>query len=123
MRVLVAGAGGFIGGHLTKKLLDQGLDVTAVDKKGQTDWYQIFSQANNLSLDLSEIKNCEQAVEGSDWVFNLAADIGGMGFIEKNKALCMISVLINTNLLIAAKNIRIKKYFFASSACVYASQF
>jgi len=123
MRVLVAGAGGFIGGHLTKKLLDQGLDVTAVDKKALTDWYQIFSQANNLSLDLSEIKNCEQAVEGSDWVFNLAADMGGMGFIEKNKALCMISVLINTNLLIAAKNIGIKKYFFASSACVYASQF
>ena len=85
MRVLVAGAGGFIGGHLTKKLLDQGLDVTAVDKKALTDWYQIFSQANNLSLDLSEIKNCEEAVEGSDWVFNLAADMGGMGFIEKTR--------------------------------------
>jgi nucleoside-diphosphate-sugar epimerase len=123
MRALVAGAGGFIGGHLTKKILDQGFDVTAVDKKSLSDWYQVFDQANNLSLDLSESKNCHQAVEGSDWVFNLAADMGGMGFIEKNKALCMISVLINTNLLVTAKNAGVKKYFFASSACVYASQF
>ena len=123
MRAVVAGAGGFIGGHLTKKLLDQGFEVTAVDKKEIKDWYQVFDKANNSSLDLSESRNCEQAVEGCDWVFNLAADMGGMGFIEKNKALCMISVLINTNLLVASKKVGVKKYFFASSACVYASQY
>lgn len=123
MRALVAGAGGFIGGHLTRKLLDQGFHVTAVDKKPLIEWYQVFDQAKNLSLDLSNARNCQQAIEGSDWVFNLAADMGGMGFIEKNKALCMISVLINTNLLVSAKDAQVKKYFFASSACVYASEF
>lgn len=123
MKAVVAGAGGFIGGHLTKKLLDQGFEVTAVDKKGIKDWYQVFDKANNISLDLSESRNCEHAVEGCDWVFNLAADMGGMGFIEKNKALCMISVLINTNLLVSSRKAGVKKYFFASSACVYASQY
>ena len=96
MRVLVAGAGGFIGGHLTKRLLQNGMDVVAVDKKPFSDWYQLFSEAQNLCLDLTESSNCREAVKDCSWVFNLAADMGGMGFIENNKALCMISVLINT---------------------------
>jgi len=120
MKILVTGAGGFIGGHLTKRLLVEGMDVVAVDKKPIKDWYQIFSKAENLSLDLSMINNCERAVKDCAWVFNLAADMGGMGFIENNKALCMLTVLINTNLLLASKNASVEKYFFASSACVYA---
>ena len=120
MRVLVTGAGGFIGGHLTNRLIKDGMDVVAVDKKPLSDWYQIFSEAENLSLDLANQNNCEMAVKDCLWVFNLAADMGGMGFIENNKALCMITVLINTNLLIASKNASVEKYFFASSACVYA---
>jgi GDP-D-mannose 3',5'-epimerase len=120
MRVLVTGAGGFIGGHLTNRLIKDGMDVVAVDKKPLSDWYQIFSEAENLSLDLANQNNCEVAVKDCLWVFNLAADMGGMGFIENNKALCMITVLINTNLLIASKNASVEKYFFASSACVYA---
>jgi GDP-D-mannose 3',5'-epimerase len=120
MKVLVAGAGGFIGGHLTKRLLEDGKDVVAVDKKPINDWYQKFSEVENLSLDLSMLSNCERAVKDCLWVFNLAADMGGMGFIENNKALCMVTVLINTNLLIASKDASVEKYFFASSACVYA---
>ena len=119
MKVLVTGAGGFIGGHLTKRLLNDGVDVVAVDKKPFSDWHQMFSKAENLSLDLASLQNCEIAVKDCLWVFNLAADMGGMGFIENNKALCMITVLINTNLLIASKNASVERYFFASSACVY----
>ena len=122
MKVLVTGAGGFIGGHLTKRLLKDGMNVIAVDKKPLSDWYQVFSEAENLSLDLADFNNCETAVKDCSWVFNLAADMGGMGFIENNKALCMITVLINTNLLIASKNASVEKYFFASSACVYAQE-
>lgn len=122
MKVLVTGAGGFIGGHLTKRLLKDGMNVRAVDKKPLGDWFQVFSQAENFSLDLADFNNCETAVKDCSWVFNLAADMGGMGFIENNKALCMITVLINTNLLIASKNASVEKYFFASSACVYAQE-
>lgn len=120
VRVLVAGAGGFIGGHLTNRLIKDGRDVVAVDKKPIGDWYQVFPEAENLSIDLSNLNNCEKVINECIWVFNLAADMGGMGFIENNKTLCMLSVLINTNLLIAAKNASVSKYFFASSACVYA---
>jgi nucleoside-diphosphate-sugar epimerase len=119
MRTLIAGAGGFIGGHLTKRLLDEGFSVVAVDKKPLNEWYQTFNGAENKVLDLSNILNCEQTIIDVDWVFNLAADMGGMGFIENNKALCMLSVLINTNLLLVSKQSKVKKYFFASSACVY----
>lgn len=121
MKVLVAGAGGFIGGHLTKRLLNDGFEVVAVDKKPFLNWYQVFESSSNYCLDLSNPVDCDFSVAGVDLVFNLAADMGGMGFIEKNKALCMLSVLINTNLLISSKNAGVKKYFFASSACVYAS--
>ncbi|MEI6096229.1 MAG: NAD-dependent epimerase/dehydratase family protein [Gammaproteobacteria bacterium] len=121
MKVLVAGAGGFIGGHLVKRLLGEGHELVAADKKPLSDWYQIFDEASNLQLDLSIPENCDDATSDCDWVFNLAADMGGMGFIENHKAMCMLSVLINTNLLLAAKNKKVSRYFFASSACVYAS--
>ncbi|WP_298815297.1 NAD-dependent epimerase/dehydratase family protein [uncultured Chloroflexus sp.] len=121
MRILVTGAGGFIGGHLVKDLLKQEHDVVAVDIKPRKDWYQLFPEARNLVLDLREREACRQAMQGVDWVYNLAADMGGMGFIENNKALCMLSVLINTHLLQSAAEIGIERFFFASSACVYAA--
>lgn len=119
--ILVAGAGGFIGGHLTKSLLDQGHRVRAVDRKPQWQWYQRFPEAENLTLDLQEAEACVAAVNGCDTVYNLAADMGGMGFIELNKGLCMLSVLINTHLLTACRAVGATRFFYSSSACVYAS--
>lgn len=118
-RIVVAGAGGFIGGHLVKELVKKGNFVRAVDIKPLNEWYQISEDADNLVLDLRLRENCFTAVNGCNEVFNLAADMGGMGFIENNKAACMISVLINTHLLIAAKECGIDRFFYASSACVY----
>ena len=118
-KVVVAGAGGFIGGHLTKALKEQGHPVRAVDIKPLTKWYQIIPGVENLVLDLKKKGNCRQALNGYEEVFNLAADMGGMGFIETHKADCMLSVLINTHLLIAARDLGIQRYFYASSACVY----
>lgn len=120
-RVVVCGAGGFIGGHLVRDLLDQGCTVRAVDKKPLENWFQLHDGAENLQADLSRRENCYVALEGAEHVYNLAADMGGMGFIENNKALCMLSVLINTHLLEAAKDLGVKRYFYASSACVYAA--
>src|SRR6266478_167238 len=119
--ILVCGAGGFIGGHLVADLLRQGKKVRAVDLRPLEDWYQIFSGPENLQLDLQEKENCERAVADVDLVYNLAADMGGMGFIENNKALCMLSVLINTHLLMAAKDAGASRFFYASSACAYAA--
>jgi nucleoside-diphosphate-sugar epimerase len=117
---LVAGGGGFIGGHLVRSLLDRGFDtVRCVDVKPFEEWYQFHDRAENLVLDLREREACERAVDGVSEVFNLAADMGGMGFIENNKALCMLSVLINTHLLMAAKEEGCERFFYASSACVY----
>ena len=118
-KVLICGAGGFIGGHLTKKLLDLGAVVTCVDIKPFQLWFQIFENSKNLSLDLKEYSNCEKAIHECEYVFNMACNMGGMGFIENNKAECMLSVLINTNLLQVSKKYNVKKYFFSSSACVY----
>jgi nucleoside-diphosphate-sugar epimerase len=118
-RILVAGAGGFIGGHLVKELTKKGNRVRAVDIKPLNEWYQVSEEADNLVLDLRLKENCFTAVNGYNEVFNLAADMGGMGFIENNKAACMISVLINTHLLMAAKECGIYRFFYASSACVY----
>lgn len=120
-KTVVCGAGGFIGGHLVADLLRQGATVRGVDIKPLEEWYQFFPEAENRQLDLREKDACEQAVEGAAIVYNLAADMGGMGFIENNKALCMLSVLINTHLLMAAKEEGIERFFYASSACVYAA--
>jgi GDP-D-mannose 3', 5'-epimerase len=121
-RALVAGAGGFIGGHLVKDLLAKDFFVTAVDIKPKDDWYQVHDDADSWSIsDVSHRGIADWAVEDCQLVYNLAADMGGMGFIENNKALCMLSVLINTHLLIAAQKHEVEKYFFSSSACVYAA--
>jgi nucleoside-diphosphate-sugar epimerase len=119
-RVLVCGAGGFIGGHLVKTLFEQGASsVRAVDVKPFNEWYQHHAEADSRILDLQLRDNCLEATEGMDAVFQLAADMGGMGFIENNKALCMLSVLTNTHMLIAARESGVKRFFYSSSACVY----
>ena len=118
-KILVTGAGGFIGGHLVRELLNRGYNIRAVDIKQKSDWYQIFEASENFTLDMSDKNNCFKMVEGVDHVINMACNMGGMGFIENNKALCMLSVLVNTHLLMACKEFKIKKYFFSSSACAY----
>ena len=120
-KTVVCGAGGFIGGHLVADLLHQGHEVRAVDVKPSNEWFQLFADAENQQLDLREKQACQMAVRDAALIYNLAADMGGMGFIEHNKALCMLSVLINTHLLMAAKDADTKRYFYASSACVYAA--
>jgi nucleoside-diphosphate-sugar epimerase len=119
--IVVCGGGGFIGGHLVADLLRQGKKVRVVDVKPLDEWFQVFADAENLQLDLREKSACEEAVRGVTLIYNLAADMGGMGFIENNKALCMLSVLINTHLMMAAKDAGAERYFYASSACVYAA--
>src|SRR6478736_7038030 len=117
---LVCGAGGFIGGHLVQHLLTQGR-VRAVDIKPLDQWYQKFPGVESIQADLSRLEECQRAVTGVTVVYNLAADMGGMGFIEKNKAACMLNILINTHLLMAARAAGVHRFFFASSACVYAA--
>ena len=117
---VVCGAGGFIGGHLVKGLIASGVNVVrAVDVKPLEDWYQVTEGVENLSLDLKDKENCVTAAEGVSLVYQLAADMGGMGFIENNKALCMLSVLTNTHMLMAAQQTGVKRFFYSSSACVY----
>ncbi len=121
-KYLVCGAGGFIGGYLVKSLIDEGHQVVCADIKPIEYWFQSFEVCKNFSLDLKEIENCEKIIEGVDYVYNMACNMGGMGFIENNKAECMLSVLINTNMLRACRKFNVKKYFFSSSACVYNGQ-
>jgi len=116
---VVCGAGGFIGGYLVRALLDAGVMVRAVDIKPLEDWYQIAPAAESLVLDLKDRANCFAAVKDVSLVYQLAADMGGMGFIENHKALCMLSVLINTHMLLAAQQSGVKRFFYSSSACVY----
>ena len=119
-KAVVCGAGGFIGGHLVKSLLENGVEVIrAVDVKPLEEWYQVTGGVENLSLDLKDQESCHVAAKGATLVYQLAADMGGMGFIENNKALCMLSVLTNTHMLIAAKDAGVKRFFYSSSACVY----
>jgi nucleoside-diphosphate-sugar epimerase len=121
--ILVTGAGGFIGGHLVADLRRRGhANIRAVDLKPVREWYQVFEDVENISADLQEREVCRRACHEATEVYNLAADMGGMGFIEKNKALCMLSVLINTHLLMAAREMGVRRYFFASSACVYNAE-
>ncbi len=119
MKYLIAGAGGFIGGHLVKSLMDEGHEVVCADIKPLEFWFQTFEQNVNYSLDLKDYQNCLKVTKNIDYIYNMACNMGGMGFIENNKAECMLSVLINTNLLRACIENKIKKYFFSSSACVY----
>jgi GDP-D-mannose 3', 5'-epimerase len=120
--VLVTGAGGFIGGHLVAELRREGYTrVRAVDIKPLDEWYQLFPDVDNRVLDLRRADACVEAAVGAQEIYNLACDMGGMGFIETHKADCMLSVLINTNLLSAARNAGCERYFFSSSACVYAA--
>ncbi|MCU1334854.1 MAG: gME-2 [Bryobacterales bacterium] len=118
--ILVTGGGGFIGGAMVAELRRQGYKrIRAVDVKPLAEWYQVFDDADNLVLDLNLKENCEQAAEGASEVYNFAANMGGMGFIENNKALCMLSVLINTHMLQAAQKFGVERFFYSSSACVY----
>ncbi len=121
MTVLVAGSGGFIGGHLVASLLADGASVRGVDIKPLDQWHQVHTGAENTVADLRLASECRTAVAGVDDIYNLAADMGGIGFIEQNKALCMLNVLINTHLLEAAVATTVSRYFFSSSACVYPS--
>jgi GDP-D-mannose 3', 5'-epimerase len=117
--VLVAGGGGFIGGHLARTLCTQGFSVRAVDIKPFDEWCQIHDGVEACRLDLSKLDDCREAVRGIGTVYNLAADMGGIAFINSHKAACMLSVLINTHLLLAARDADVSRYFYASSACVY----
>ena len=119
-KILVCGGGGFIGGHLVQALQQKGLNVVrSVDVKPLDEWYQKLPGVENQVLDLRDKDNCLKAAEGMDVVFQLAADMGGMGFIENNKALCMLSVLTNTHMLMAARDAGVQRFFYSSSACVY----
>ncbi len=119
---LVTGGGGFIGGHLVARLRSEGFtQIRSVDCKPLDDWYQRFDDADSRVLDLSRLESCHEAAEGMGYVFHLAADMGGMGFIENNKALCMLSVLPSTHMLVAARDAGTQRFFYSSSACVYAA--
>jgi GDP-D-mannose 3', 5'-epimerase len=117
---VVCGGGGFIGGHLVKSLLADGVNVIrAVDIKPLDEWYQVSSDVENVVADLKDKHSCDAAAKDAEVVFQLAADMGGMGFIENNKALCMLSVLTNTHMLLAARDCGAERFFYSSSACVY----
>ena len=119
-KILIAGAGGFIGGHLAKKFIkDQNFELVCADIKPKEYWFQIFDEAENHSLDLKDYSSTLKVTKNVDYIFNLACNMGGMGFIENNKAECMLSVLVNTHMLMACKEHKVKKYFFSSSACAY----
>jgi GDP-D-mannose 3', 5'-epimerase len=118
--IVVTGAGGFIGGCLIADLRSKGYTrLRAVDRKPLSEWYQCFDDVENLVLDLKDMASCRAAAQGAVEVYNLAADMGGMGFIEKHKADCMLSVLISTNMLVAARDVGVQRFFYSSSACVY----
>jgi nucleoside-diphosphate-sugar epimerase len=118
--LVVAGAGGFIGGSLVRHLHGKGFKrIRAIDKKPLPDWYQVTPAVENLCLDLSFRDHCVRACEGAAEVYNLAADMGGMGFIERFRVECLRSILINTHMIEAAYNAGADRYFYSSSACVY----
>ena len=123
-KFLVCGAGGFIGGHLAADLKNNGHDVFCADIKPLDQWFQLNDKCINFSSDLKDPHECEKLIKENniEYIYNMACNMGGMGFIENNKAECMISVLINTNLLRSSVKFDVKKYFFSSSACVYNAQ-
>ncbi len=118
--IVIAGAGGFIAGSLVRYFTEQGFtNIRAIDKKPLPEWYQRVPGVESLSMDLSLVENCKRAVEGAVEVYNLAADMGGMGFIERFRVECLRSILINTNLIEEAYKAGVQRYFFSSSACAY----
>lgn len=119
---VVTGAGGFIGGHLVAALLADGQSVRGIDIKPLPEWHQVHPDAENVQGDVSLLDTARDAVAGARAVYNLAADMGGMGFIENNKAACMMSVLTSTHVLQAAREAGVERYFYSSSACVYAAE-
>ena len=121
MKSLVTGAGGFIGGHLSARLIAEGHEVRAVDCKPLDEWYQVHEGAENIQGDCSQLETAREVTRGMEHVYNLAADMGGMGFIENNKALCMLTVLTSTHMLVAARDAGAERFFYSSSACVYAA--
>ena len=121
--IVVTGAGGFIGGAIVARLVADGCtDVRAVDVKPLLDWHRHTPGVDERVADLTLRDACYQAAEGRDQVYNFAADMGGMGFLENNKAECMLSVLINTHMLLAARDCGAERFFFSSSACVYNAE-
>ena len=121
--IVIAGAGGFIAGHLTKYFRDKGFtQIRAIDKKPPQEWYQRVPGVECLRLDLSEPENCERACEGAVEVYNLAANMGGMGFIERVRIECLRSILITTHMLEAAYEAGAQRYFYSSSACAYNTE-
>jgi len=121
--IVVSGAGGFIGGHLVAEFLRKGFRVRGADIKPLKEWYQVHHKAENfadaLNGDCRDFRICRTLCKGAQEVYQLAADMGGMGFIENNKALCMLSVLTNTHMILAAQEAGVSRFFYASSACVY----
>jgi GDP-D-mannose 3',5'-epimerase len=118
--ILVSGAGGFIGGWLVRHLQENGFaQLSAIDIKPLDEWHQVIEGVDNRVADLRSLEACTDAVSGIAHVYNLACDMGGMGFIEANRAACMISVLINTHLLMAGRDEGVQRHFYSSSACVY----
>ena len=117
--ILIAGGGGFIGGHLADKLLKFNNNLIIADIKPKKNWFQQFNKAKNYVVDLKDYQSALKVTKNIDYVFNMACNMGGMGFIENNKAECMLSVLINTNLLRASLVNKVKRFFFSSSACAY----
>jgi nucleoside-diphosphate-sugar epimerase len=121
--IVITGAGGFIAGALTRYFHDQGFtNIRAVDKKPLPEWYQRVPDVECLSMDLSDPDNCTRAVEDAKEVYNLAADMGGMGFIERFRVECLRSILINTHMVEAAYRAGVDRYFFSSSACAYNTE-
>lgn len=121
MRVLVTGAGGMIGGALVKRLAEDGETVVAVDIKPIEDWLQIHDVTNVGMVDLTFWDECKSVMSNYDEVYDLAADMGGIGHIETHRADCMLSVLNNTHTLLAAQMEGVGRYFYSSSACVYSA--
>jgi len=118
--IAVTGAGGFIGGALIAEFRRQGYtNLRAIDIKPLDEWYLHFDDVENLSLDLNLKQNCDRAASGARQTYNPAANMSGMGFIENNKALCMLSVLINAHKLRAALQQGVWRFFYSSSASVY----
>jgi nucleoside-diphosphate-sugar epimerase len=122
-QIVITGAGGFIAGSLVRYFHDRGFTrIRAVDKKPLPDWYQHVPGVESLSLDVSQEAHCRRVCEGAVEVYNLAADMGGMGFIERFRIQCLRSILINTQMIEAAYQAGATRYFFSSSACAYNTE-